>query len=135
MTTKPRLALVKNAAGELVPSINQEGTQDMQVAGTVISINPKALINDVSGKSYYQGTADINVNGKEIKSVPVLFAGSTIENVDKGEAYWITLRKSTDGTRTNLSCGGLRVVNGIDASIADELFASLNAETEVAITA
>ena len=131
MTTQPRLALVKNAAGELVPSLNQEGTQDMQVAGTVVSINPKALINDVSGKSYYQGTADINVNGREIKSTPVLFAGSTIENVDKGEVYWMTIRKSTDGTRTNLSCGGLRVVNGLDASIADELFLSLNANSEV----
>ena len=131
MTTQPRLALVKNAAGELVPSLNQEGTQDMQVAGTVVSINPKALINDVSGKSYYQGTADINVNGREIKSTPVLFAGSTIENVDKGEVYWMTIRKSTDGTRTNLSCGGLRVVNGLDASIADELFLSLNVNTEV----
>ena len=125
MTTKPRLALVKNDAGELVPSMNQQGTQDMQVAGTVVSINPKELVNEASGKTYYQGTADINVNGKEIKNAPVLFAGSTIDNVEKGSTYWLTARKSEDGTRTNLSCGGLRVVTGLDASIADELSVAL----------
>ena len=125
MTTNPRLALVKNDAGELVPSMNQQGTQDMQVAGTVVSINPKELVNEASGKTYYQGTADINVNGKEIKNAPVLFAGSTIDNVEKGSTYWLTARKSEDGTRTNLSCGGLRVVTGLDASIADELSVAL----------
>lgn len=129
MTTQPRLALVKNDAGELVPSMNQQGTQDMQVAGTVVSINPKELVNPASGKTYYTGTADINVGGKEVKNAPVLFAGSTIENVEKGSEYWITARKSEDGARTNLSCGGLRVVTGLDATIADELSALLLAST------
>lgn len=133
MTTNPRLALVKNDAGELVPSMNQQGTQDMQVAGTVVSISPKELVNPASGKTYYTGTADINVGGKEVKNAPVLFAGSTIDNVDKGSEYWITARKSEDGTRTNLSCGGLRVVAGLDASIADSLSALLitNAPAEI----
>lgn len=137
MNTQPRLALVKNDAGELVPSMNQQGTQDMQVAGTVVSINPKELVNEASGKTYYQGIADINVGGKEVKNAPVLFAGSTIDNVEKGSEYWITARKSEDGTRTNLSCGGLRVVAGLDASIADSLSALLitNAPAEVNATA
>jgi hypothetical protein len=136
MTTNPRLALVKNDVGELVPSINQQGTQDMQVAGTVISINPKELVNETSGKSYFQGTANINVGGKEIKNAPALFAGSTIENIEKGSEYWFTARKSDDGTRTNLSCGGLRVVAGLNASIADELSVLLATPvTEVNATA
>ena len=134
MNTNPRLALVKNDAGDLVPSMNQQGTQDMQLAGTVVSINPKELVNEASGKTYYQGTADINVNGREVKNAPVLFAGSTIENVEKGHTYWLTARKSEDGTRTNLSCGGLRVVAGLDATIADELSALL-ADTAPAVQA
>lgn len=134
MTTQPRLAQTKNDAGELVPSMNLQGTQDMQVAGTVVSINPKELINEASGKTYYQGTADINVGGKEVKNAPVLFAGSTIDNVEKGSEYWITARKSEDGSRTNLSCGGLRVIAGLDGSIADAL-SSLLVATSIAATA
>ena len=134
MTTQPRLAQTKNDAGELVPSMNLQGTQDMQVAGTVVSINPKELINEASGKTYYQGTADINVGGKEVKNAPVLFAGSTIDNVEKGSEYWITARKSEDGLKTNLSCGGLRVIAGLDGSIADAL-SSLLVDSSIAATA
>lgn len=136
MNTSPRLALQRNEAGELVPSINDAtGTQDVQVAGTVVSINAKEEINPTTNKSYYRGTAHVSVKGVETL-VPVLFAGSTIDNVEKGSTYWLTVRKNTELNVTNFSCGGLRVIEGIAGDAFDDFNALATANTEsVATTA
>ena len=125
MTFNPRLALSKNDAGELVAATNRDGVQDKQVAGTITSIEPKAIsyVRAEDGKvmEAYLATADININGREEKKVSVICAASQIENITVNETYWLTIRKSADGSLTNLSCGGLKAKNGLASSVFDEL--------------
>ena len=132
MTTNPRLALVSNDAGELVPSMNLEGLQDVQVAGTVLSLESKEYVNEASGKTYYRGKVNINNNGVEERNKTALFAGSTIESVTIGEVYWITIRESANGRNSNLSCGGLAVDAGMAATVATDLRAKLLADLAIA---
>lgn len=130
LTTKPRLAMQRNDAGELVPSINAKtGEQDIQVAGTVASIGATEYVNEATGKTYFRGFAKIASKGKEV-DVPVLFNGSTIEQVEKGSTYWLTVRPSEDGTITNFSCGGLRVAELVSIDVFNDILALANVAVE-----
>ena len=139
MTFNPRLALVKNDAGELVPSMNREGVQDKQVAGTITAIEAKPIsyVRAEDGKvmEAYLATADINVNGREEKKVSVICAASQIDNITVNETYWLTIRKSADGSLSNLSCGGLKAKTGLTASVFDELDYLVATTTSTAIAA
>lgn len=121
----------RNDAGELVASINAKtGKQDIQVAGTVTSIGATEYVNEATGKTYFRGFAKIASKGKEVE-VPVLFNGSTIEQVEKDSTYWLTVRPSEDGTVTNFSCGGLRVVELVSIDVFNDILAEANVEEEV----
>lgn len=121
----------RNDAGELIPSINvKTGKQDIQVAGTVTSIGTTEYVNEATGKTYFRGFAKIASKGKEVE-VPVLFNGSTIEQVEKDSTYWLTVRPSEDGTVTNFSCGGLRVVELVSIDVFNDILAEANVEEEV----
>lgn len=121
----------RNADGDLVPSINvKTGKQDIQVAGTVTSIGATEYINEATGKTYFRGFAKIASKGKEVE-VPVLFNGSTIEQVEKDSTYWLTVRPSEDGTVTNFSCGGLRVVELVSIDVFNDILAEANVEEEI----
>ena len=121
----------RNDAGELVASINAKtGKQDIQVAGTVTSIGATEYVNKSTGKIYFKGFAKIASKGKEVE-VPVLFNGSTIEQVEKDSTYWLTVRPSEDGTVTNFSCGGLRVVELVSIDVFNDILAEANVEEEV----
>ena len=133
LTTKPRLAMQRNDAGELVPSINAKtGEQDIQVAGTVSSINATEYSHvnaEGETKTYFRGFAKIASKGKEVE-VPVLFNGSTIEQVEKGSTYWLTVRPSEDETITNFSCGGLRVAELVSIDVFNDILALANVAVE-----
>ena len=121
----------RNDAGELVASINvKTGKHDIQVAGTVTSIGATEYVNEATGKTYFRGFAKIASKGKEVE-VPVLFNGSTIERVEKDSTYWLTVRPSEDGTVTNFSCGGLRVVELASIDVFNDILAEANVEDNV----
>jgi len=134
-STKPRLAMKRDeVTGELVKSYSQrkdgtQGPQDIQVAGTVSSLNPNPQPATVDRKEFYRGTAKVLMNGKE-KEVAVIFNGGEDEAgnpriavIEVGACYWLTMRPSDDKTRVNFSCGGLRVVDEIDNDDFNAMFA------------
>jgi hypothetical protein len=132
ITTAPRLAYSRNAQGELVPSIDSvTGEQDVNVAGTLISIKPQAIEytrQDGTVGTAYQGKSLIaDDNGKET-TVSVLINGSAIEEVAVGQTYWLTERLSKDGQYSNYSQGSLLVMEAVDASVAKNRRAMLLAK-------
>lgn len=129
LTTAPRLAMNRNAEGELVPSIDiKTGLQDVNVAGKLLTIKPQPIEytrEDGTEGIAYQGTSAIaDDNGKEIV-VSVLINGSAIDEVQLGQTYWLTERLSKDGQYSNYSQGSLLVMNAIDASVATNRRAAL----------
>jgi hypothetical protein len=132
MTTQPRLAKTYNAdRSALIASINEKtGEQDIQIAGTVVSIGADEYVNEATGKTYFRGFAKIASKGKEVE-VPVLFNGSTIEKIEKGSTYWLTVRPSEDKTITNFSCGGLRVVELVSIDVFNDILALANVAEDV----
>lgn len=139
LTTAPRLAMSRNEAGELVPSINTvTGEQDVNVAGTLLTIKPTAIEykrEDGTTGEAYQGTSLVaDENGNETV-VSVLINGSAIANVAIGQTYWLTERISKDGQYTNYSQGDLLVMNAVSADVAKnrraKLLASATAQPEI----
>jgi hypothetical protein len=140
LTTKPRKAF-KTVDGVSVPSINLQGKQDIQIAGTVASLEANERFNDKTGKSYYRGVVKILLKGRE-EEVSCIFTGgedkdgnARIANIDKDATYWVTVRKSEDGMRTNFNCGGLRVVNEVSTDDFDSLYDSLISDEDEPIEA
>ena len=132
MTTAPRLAYSRNANGELVPSIDTvSGEQDVNVAGTLLSIKPQAITytraDGTEGEAYQGTTLVAGVDGKET-TVSVLINGSAIEEVAVGQTYWLTERISKDGQYSNYSQGSLLVMEAVDASVAKSRRAMLLAK-------
>lgn len=122
LTTQARLAMTRNGAGELVPSIDTvTGEQDVNVAGTMLSIKPVAIdytrADGTPGIAYQGRTAIADANGEET-IVSVLINGSAIEDVHIGQTYWVTERVSKDGQYSNYSQGSLLVMESVDASVA-----------------
>lgn len=122
MTTSPRLAYSRNANGELVPSIDTvSGEQDVNVAGTLLSIKPQAIeytrADGTVGEAYQGKSSIADDKGKET-TVSVLINGSAIEEVAVGQTYWLTERISKDGQYSNYSQGSLLVMEAVDASVA-----------------
>ena len=118
LTTAPRLAMrsVKDPiTGErtLEPSIDTKtGLQDVNVAGTLVSINPEPITytrEDGSEGTAYQGKSKIaDHTGKEA-IVNVLVNGSAIADVVVGQTYWLTERENSGYTSPNYSQGSLQV--------------------------
>ena len=118
LTTAPRLAMrsVKDPiTGErtLEPSIDTKtGLQDVNVAGTLVSINPEIITytrEDGSEGTAYQGKSKIaDHTGKEA-IVNVLVNGSAIAEVVVGQTYWLTERENPGYTSPNYSQGSLQV--------------------------
>ena len=118
LTTAPRLAMrsVKDPiTGErtLEPSIDTKtGLQDVNVAGTLVSINPEPITytrEDGSEGTAYQGKSKIaDHTGKEA-IVNVLANGSAIAEVVVGQTYWLTERENPGYTSPNYSQGSLQV--------------------------
>lgn len=118
LTTAPRLAMrsVKDPiTGErtLEPSIDAKtGLQDVNVAGTLVSINPEPITytrEDGSEGTAYQGKSKIaDHTGKEA-IVNVLVNGSAIADVVVGQTYWLTERENPGYTSPNYSQGSLQV--------------------------
>lgn len=118
LTTAPRLAMrsVKDPiTGErtLEPSIDTKtGLQDVNVAGTLVSINPEPITytrEDGSEGTAYQGKSKIaDHTGKEA-IVNVLVNGSAIADVVVGQTYWLTERENPGYTSPNYSQGSLAV--------------------------
>lgn len=118
LTTAPRLAMrsVKDPiTGErtLEPSIDTKtGLQDVNVAGTLVSINPEPITytrEDGSEGTAYQGKSKIaDHTGKEA-IVNVLVNGSAIADVVVGQTYWLTERENVGYTSPNYSQGSLQV--------------------------
>lgn len=118
LTTAPRLAMrsVKDPiTGErtLEPSIDTKtGLQDVNVAGTLVSINPEPITytrEDGSEGTAYQGKSKIaDHTGKEA-IVNVLVNGSAIADVVVGQTYWLTERENAGYTSPNYSQGSLQV--------------------------
>ena len=118
LTTAPRLAMrsVKDPiTGErtLEPSIDTKtGLQDVNVAGTLVSINPEPITytrEDGSEGTAYQGKSKIaDHTGKEA-IVNVLVNGSAIAEVVVGQTYWLTERENPGYTSPNYSQGSLQV--------------------------
>lgn len=119
LTTAPRLAMrsVKDPiTGErtLEASIDTEtGLQDVNVAGTLVSINPEPITyirkSDGSEGTAYQGKSKIaDHTGKEA-IVNVLVNGSAIADVVVGQTYWLTERENPGYTTPNYSQGSLQV--------------------------
>ena len=118
LTTAPRLAMrsVKDPiTGErtLEPSIDTKtGLQDVNVAGTLVSINPEPITytrEDGSEGTAYQGKSKIaDHTGKEA-IVNVLVNGSAIADVVVGQTYWLTERENPGYTSPNYSQGSLQV--------------------------
>lgn len=132
MSTAPRLAYSRNAQGELVPSIDTvSGEQDVNVAGTLLSIKPQAITytraDGTEGEAYQGTTLVAGTDGKET-TVSVLINGSAIEEVAVGQTYWLTERVSKDGQYTNYSQGSLLVMQAVDASVAKNRRAMLLAK-------
>ena len=132
LTTAPRLAMRRNEAGELVESIDIiTGQQDINVAGTLLSIKPQPIEytrEDGTTGIAYQGTSLVADDKGEETTVSVLINGSAIENVAVGQTYWLTERVSKDGQYTNYSQGDLLVMNAVDASVATNRRAKLMAQ-------
>lgn len=136
LTTAPRLAMTRNANGELVPSIDTKtGDQDINVAGKLLTIKPQPITyarEDGTEGIAYQGTSAVaDDKGKEM-IVSVLINGSAIEEVQVGQVYWLTERLSKDGQYSNYSQGSLLVMQAIDASVARNRRAMLVAQAEKA---
>ena len=118
LTTAPRLAMrsVKDPiTGErtLEPSIDTKtGLQDVNVAGTLVSINPEPITytrEDGSEGTAYQCKSKIaDHTGKEA-IVNVLVNGSAIAEVVVGQTYWLTERENPGYTSPNYSQGSLAV--------------------------
>ena len=118
LTTAPRLAMrsVKDPiTGErtLEHSIDTKtGLQDVNVAGTLVSINPEPITytrEDGSEGTAYQGKSKIaDHTGKEA-IVNVLVNGSAIAEVVVGQTYWLTERENPGYTSPNYSQGSLAV--------------------------
>lgn len=118
LTTAPRLAMrsVKDPiTGErtLEKSIDTKtGLQDVNVAGTLVSINPEPITytrEDGSKGTAYQGKSKIaDHTGKEAV-VNVLINGSAIADVIVGQTYWLTERENVGYTSPNYSQGSLLV--------------------------
>lgn len=136
LTTAPRLAMTRNANGELVPSIDTKtGEQDVNVAGKLLTIKPQPvtyLREDGTQGTAYQGTSAIADDKGDETVVSVLINGSAIEEVQVGQVYWLTERLSKDGLYSNYSQGGLLVMQAIDASVAKNRRAKLIASMELA---
>ncbi len=132
LTTAPRLAMRRNEAGELVESIDTTtGQQDINVAGTLLSIKPQPIEytrEDGTTGIAYQGTSLVADDKGEETTVSVLINGSAIETVAVGQTYWLTERVSKDGQYTNYSQGDLLVMNAVDASVATNRRAKLMAQ-------
>lgn len=122
LTTASRLAMTKTATGELVPSMDTEtNQQDINVAGTLISIKPAPVEyprKDGSIGIAYQGTTQIADSKGQETTVSVLINGSAIANVVVGQTYWLTERVSKDGLYTNYSQGDLLVMSAVPATEA-----------------
>jgi len=132
LTTAPRLAMNRNAAGELVPSIDTvSGLQDINVAGYLVSIKPSPIeytrADGTTGTAYQGVSLVANDKGVET-TVTVLINGSAIENVEAGQTYWLTERVSKDGQYTNYTQGDLLVMTAVDASVATNRRAALLAK-------
>jgi len=133
LTTAPRLAMTRNEAGELVPSIDTNtNEQDINVAGKLVSIKPEPITytrkKDGKEMTAYQGTSLVaDENGNETV-VSVLINGSAIANVQVGQTYWLTERVSEDGQYTNYSQGDLLVMNAVSADVAKNRRAKLLAD-------
>jgi hypothetical protein len=132
LSTPARLAMSRNAAGELVPSIDTvSGEQDVNVAGTLVSIKPQPITytraDGTEGEAYQGKTAIASPEGAEI-IVSVLINGSAIEEVAVGQTYWVTERISKDGQYSNYSQGSLSVIEAVDASVAKNRRAMLLAK-------
>jgi hypothetical protein len=135
MTTPSRLAMTseRDADGNrtLVPSFDRvTGLQDINVAGTLVAFKPKPMpyttAEGVAGVCY-QGISLINDgSGKEAR-VRVLINGSAIENIERGQTYWLTERLAEDGVNVNYSQGDLLVMDAIDVSVATNRRAKLMA--------
>lgn len=138
LTTAPRLAMRRNEAGELVESIDTTtGQQDINVAGTLVSIKPQPIEysrEDGTTGIAYQGTSLVADDKGEETTVSVLINGSAIENVAVGQTYWLTERLSKDGQYTNYSQGDLLVMNAVNASVATNRRAKLMAQATKAET-
>ena len=122
LTTQARMAMTRNANGELVPSIDiKTGEPDINVAGKLLTIKPQPITyqrEDGTEGVAYQGTSAIaDDKGKET-IVSVLINGSAIEEVQIGQVYWLTERLSKDGQYSNYTQGSLLVMQAIDASVA-----------------
>lgn len=97
LTTQPRLAMKRNEAGELVPNINEvTGEQDVNIAGTLVSINPEPITytrkeDGTEGIAYRGRTLIADENGEE-SEVPVLINEASIEHVTVGQTYWVNER-------------------------------------------
>lgn len=129
LTTAPRLAMKRNANGELEASINAvTGEQDVNVAGTLVSIKPAPITytrEDGTEGTAYQGTSLIADDKGEETTVSVLINESAIEEVVVGQTYWLNERLSKDGLYTNYSQGSLLVQSAVDASVATNRRAKL----------
>jgi hypothetical protein len=134
LTTAPRLAMTRNANGELVPSIDSKtGEQDINVAGKLLTIKPQPITyhrEDGTEGVAYQGTSAIVDDKGDEAVVSVLINGSAIEEVQVGQVYWLTERLSKDGLYSNYSQGSLLVMTAIDASVAKNRRAKLLASME-----
>lgn len=136
LTTAPRLAMNRNANGELVPSIDTKtGEQDVNIAGKLLTIKPQPVVyhrEDGTEGTAYQATSAIADDKGDETVVSVLINGSAIEEVQVGQVYWLTERISKDGLYSNYSQGSLLVMQAIDASVAKNRRAKLLALAEQA---
>src|SRR5690606_10939663 len=95
----PRLALTRNDAGELVPSLHPEtGEQQYQIAGLVESIRPtpdkyivKTGPNAGEEREWYSCKTTVNFGGKVVENQNARINGSQIANVQTGGTYWFTI--------------------------------------------
>jgi hypothetical protein len=132
-----RQAMIYNELGDLVPSLDLDGKAQVQIAGNVKSIRPKAdtYVNaQGETKEWYACSVEVLLNGK-LHTVQGRINGSGIENVEKGEAYWFTMSRGVtkDGVHTtNYVTGGLavRTLNDtVGAEAADAFLASLTQQS------
>lgn len=119
LTTPARLAMrsVKDPiTGEitLTPSYDENGVQDINVAGTLVSINPEPIEyirkSDGAMRTAYKGKSMIGDPSGEEHVVSVLINGEAIDDVVVGQTYWLTERENDNPAYPpNYSQGSLAV--------------------------
>lgn len=130
-----RQAMTYNELGDLVPSVDLDGNPQVQIAGNIKSIHPKAdEYTNAQGetKEWYACSVEVLLNGK-LRTEQGRINGSGIENVQKGEAYWFTMSRgiTKDGlSTTNYVTGGLPVRTLNDTAGADAAEAFLASLTQ-----